>query len=72
VVRNVRRDLKDVFVVQEDIARSVANSLKVRLLATSPAVASAGSQNLEAYNAYLQGRYFFERRDRESLEKALG
>jgi TolB-like protein/Tfp pilus assembly protein PilF len=65
------RDLKDVFAVQEDIARSVANSLKVTLL-ENPGVPFAGSQNLEAYNAYLQGRYFFDRRDRESLEKALG
>jgi serine/threonine protein kinase len=66
------RDLKDVFAVQEDIARSVANSLQVTLLGADPAAPFAGSRNLEAYNAYLQGRYFFERRDKESLEKALG
>jgi serine/threonine protein kinase/Flp pilus assembly protein TadD len=66
------RDLKDVFAVQEDIARSVANSLKVTLLGGNLAGPSAASKNLEAYNAYLQGLYFFERRDKESLEKALG
>jgi len=66
------RNLNDVFVVQEDIARSVANSLKVKLLGGNPAAPSAETKNSEAYNAYLQGRYFFERRDRESLEKALG
>jgi serine/threonine protein kinase/Flp pilus assembly protein TadD len=66
------RDLNDVFAVQEDIARSVANSLKVKLLGANPAAPSAETKNSEAYNAYLQGRYFFERRDRESLEKALG
>jgi len=66
------RDLNDVFAVQEDIARSVANSLKVKLLGGNPAVPSGETKNLEAYNAYLQGRYFFERRDKESLDKALG
>jgi len=66
------RDLNDVFAVQEDIARSVANSLKVTLLGGNPAAPSAETKNSEAYNAYLQGRYFFERRDSESLEKALG
>jgi serine/threonine protein kinase/Tfp pilus assembly protein PilF len=66
------RDLNDVFAVQEDIARSVANSLKVELLGGNPAAPSAETKNSEAYNAYLQGRYFFERRDSESLEKALG
>ena len=65
------RDLSDVFEVQEDIARSVANSLKVKLFGATPFASSAATNNLEAYNAYLQGRYFFERRDRESLERAL-
>jgi len=65
------RDLSDVFEVQEDIARSVANSLKVKLFGAAPFASSAATSNLEAYNAYLQGRYFFERRDRESLERAL-
>jgi len=67
------RDLNNVFAVQEDIARSVASALKVKLVSALPvAPAALASKNLEAYNAYLQGRYFFERRDRESLEKALG
>jgi eukaryotic-like serine/threonine-protein kinase len=65
------RDLSDVFEVQEDIARSAANSLKVKLFGATPFASSAATNNLEAYNAYLQGRYFFERRDRESLERAL-
>jgi hypothetical protein len=65
------RDLNDVFAVQEDIAGSVASSLKVKLVGGTPAApASAATSNAEAYNAYLQGRYFFERRDRDSLEKS--
>jgi tetratricopeptide (TPR) repeat protein len=61
-----------VFAVQEDIARAVANTLRVKLLGATPVALSVGTYNPEAYNAYLLGRYFFERRDRKSLEKALG
>src|SRR5262249_35776867 len=65
------RDLNDVFAVQEDIAHSVANSLKVKLLSGSPTAPSGESKKHKDDNAYLQGRYFFERRDKESLDKAL-
>jgi TolB-like protein/Tfp pilus assembly protein PilF len=66
------RELKDVFAVQDDIARSVAGSLKVALLGGTTAAGSTQPKNSQAYNAYLQGRYFVERRDREDVEKALG
>lgn len=68
------RDLTDIFVVQEEIARSVAGSLKVTLLGEKPRATQATSA--EAYNAYLQGQYFHEqssyRPDYEQrLEKAI-
>jgi eukaryotic-like serine/threonine-protein kinase len=66
------RDLNDIFAVQEDIARSVTSSLKVKLVSPTPGSPAAAGNDAKAYNAYLQGRYFFERRDKESLEKALG
>ncbi|HEX9120864.1 MAG TPA: protein kinase [Terriglobales bacterium] len=65
------RELNDIFAVQEDIARSVAGSLKVALLGGKTATPSARGTNAEAYNAYLQGRYFFERFSKENLEKAI-
>jgi len=66
------RELKDVFAVQDEIARSVAGSLKVTLLGGSTAPVSGHGNNADAYNAYLQGRYFYERRSKENLEKAVG
>jgi serine/threonine protein kinase/tetratricopeptide (TPR) repeat protein len=66
------RELKDVFAVQEEIARSVAGSLKVTLLGGTTATPAGHSNNPDAYNAYLQGRYFYERRSKENLEKAGG
>ncbi len=63
------RDLDDIFAVQDEIARSVAGSLKVVLSGEKAASTSARGTNPEAHNAYLQGRYFYERgtsrRDRE-------
>ena len=57
--------------MQDEIARSVAGSLKVKLLG-SIVTPSVQEKNTSAYNAYLQGRYFFERRGKENLEKARG
>jgi tetratricopeptide (TPR) repeat protein len=41
-------------------------------MGTGAATASGHARNADAYNAYLQGRYFFERRSKENLEKAVG
>ncbi len=68
------RDLTDIFAVQEEIAGSVARSLKMTLLGEK--ASSPRATNVEAYNAYLQGKYFygqsFSRPDwEEMLEKAM-
>jgi serine/threonine protein kinase/Tfp pilus assembly protein PilF len=65
------RDLNDIFAVQEDIARSVAASLRVTLLGGTPATSPTEEKNADAYSAYLQGRYFYERLSKENLEKAI-
>ena len=64
------RELRDIFAVQDDIARSVAGALKVTLLGGQ--TASTKTQNVEAYNAVLQGRYFSSRLSKEDTEKAIG
>jgi serine/threonine protein kinase/TolB-like protein/cytochrome c-type biogenesis protein CcmH/NrfG len=65
------RELNDIFAVQEEIARSVAGSLKVALLRERQPRPAPGGSSAEAYNAYLQGRYFFERRTKEDLQKSV-
>jgi eukaryotic-like serine/threonine-protein kinase len=56
-------DMSDVFAVQDEIARAIAGALKVRLLpAEQAALVSPGTRDVEAYNAYLKGRYFFGQR----------
>jgi len=65
------RQLDDIFAVQEDIASSVAGALKVTLLGNKPPVSASRTKDVEAYNAFLQGRYFFARRSKEDLEKSI-
>lgn len=63
------RDLTDIFAVQEEIARAVASSLSVTLLGGK--TPSPRATSIDAYNAYLQGRYFSARGGRENTQKAV-
>jgi TolB-like protein/Flp pilus assembly protein TadD len=66
------RQLKDIFAVQEEIARAVAESLKVTLLGGDNGPAQASStDNAEAHNAYLQGHFYLVRRNVEDFGKAI-
>jgi len=68
--RTFDRELKDIFAVQQEIARAVAESLKVTLLGSNSAQKST-SGNVEAHNAYLQGHFYFQRRNLEDYRKAV-
>src|SRR5438309_11914735 len=71
--RTFDRELKDIFAVQEEIARAVAESLKVTLLGSQDRSALRGAaSNVEAHNAYLQGHFHFQRRKLEDYRKAVG
>ena len=66
------RQLKDVFAVQEEIAKAVAEQMKVRLLGEktrSDAVPS--NQNPAAHNAVLQSDFYFQQQTAESIQKAI-
>jgi TolB-like protein len=67
------RELNDIFAIQDEISAAVAAALKVTLLGateTTPAN-SHGTDNIEAYNLFLQARYFFQHETLENLEKAM-
>ena len=66
------RDASDVFAVQDDIARSIADALKLRLAATSSTPqGGAGTTNVQAYDFYLRGRYFWNARGADNLRHAI-
>ena len=62
------REMSSIFAVQEDIARSVVEALKVELLKGKDT--QSQETNSEAYHAYLQGRFFFERGALGDFKKA--
>ena len=68
------RRISDIFAVQDEIAAAVSGALEIRLLGAngSSVPATARRTNPDAYQAYLQGRYFEGRGERkEDLENAL-
>ena len=69
--RTFDRELKDIFAVQQEIAAAVASSLKATLLGADQR-ASANPKTAEGHNAYLQGHYYFQRRNLEDYRKAVG
>jgi TolB-like protein/Flp pilus assembly protein TadD len=70
--RTFDRQLKDIFAVQEEIAKAVAESLKGTLLGADARSAQvAATDNSEAHNAYLQGHFHLVRRNVEDFRKAI-
>ena len=65
------RELKDIFAVQEEIAKTVADQLRVRLVgATEPISSKPSNENLAAYNAFLQGKFYFDKGNSEAAAQA--
>ena len=67
------RKLTDIFAVESEIARTVAETLKAKLTGSAERVLAARpTDNPEAHQLYLRGRYFWNRRTEENIKKALG
>jgi eukaryotic-like serine/threonine-protein kinase len=65
------RKLSDVLAVQEDITLAISSKLRERLSGeTKKQVAKSGTSDPEAYQLYLKGRYHWEKRTPEALEKS--
>ena len=66
------RKLTDVFAVESEIAKTVAERLQAKLTGTAEHVlASRPTENPEAHQLYLKGRYFWNKRTTENLKKAI-
>ena len=69
------RKMTDLIAVQQDITGAISSHLREHLAAGNQGKAAAtrgGTSDPEAYQLYLKGRYQWERRTTESLEKAKG
>lgn len=66
------RELEDIFALQEDVARRVVEALKVELGADQNSqLLDTGTQNAQAYEAFLEGLHEARRGDRIMLERAV-
>jgi len=66
------RSSRDVLALQAELASAIAREVNVRLTSSEQSrLTAAPAVNPEAHDAYLQGRYFFNRPSDENLQKAI-
>ena len=69
---NYEKELADVLSVQSEVAQRIAKSLELELLPEKQArLATSRAMNPEAHEAYLKGRFYWNRRSKEGLEKGI-
>jgi len=66
------RSFSDVLAVQQDITSAISAKLRERLSGESKKqlVSKGGTNDPEAYQLYLKGRFYWQKRTQESLEKS--
>ena len=65
------RKLTDIFSVESDIAKTIADTLQAKLTGSeSTAISNKPTENPEAYELYLKGRFFWNKRTGQDLKTA--
>jgi adenylate cyclase len=66
------RKLTDIFAVESDIATTIADTLQAKLTGSEKsAIAKRPTANTEAYELYLKGRFFWNKRTGADLRRAI-
>ena len=66
------RKLTDIFAVESDIAKTIAETLQAKLTGSEKnSIAKVPTTNPEAYELYLKGRFFWNKRTAADLRKAI-
>ncbi len=67
------RKLTDIFKIETEIAKTVAETLQAKLSGSEQhAIAARPTENTEAYQLYLKGRFFWNKRTAKDFSSALG
>ena len=70
--KQFQRPVQDVFAVQEEIAREISENLRVKLTGREKKrLAKRQTENRQAYELYLKGRFFWNKRTEESIRKGI-
>ena len=66
------RELRDMLTLQDSVARTIANQIHITLTPGQQRPSASGANlDPEAYEAYLKGRYYWNKRTGDGLQKAL-
>ena len=66
------RELTDIFAVESDIATTIAETLQVKLTGSEKAaIAKRPTANTKAYEFYLKGRFFWNKRTPDGIKQAI-
>ena len=66
------RKLTDIFAVESEIAKAIADTLQAKLTGSEQrALAARPTDDSEAYQLYLQGRFFWNKRTTEGIRKSI-
>jgi TolB-like protein/DNA-binding winged helix-turn-helix (wHTH) protein/Tfp pilus assembly protein PilF len=65
------RPLTDIFVIQDEIAGNVVTGLRIKLGKESSPAPKRYTTNVEAYQTYLRGRYFLNKRTTDGIMQAI-
>lgn len=66
------RDLEDIFAIQDEISEAIVQKLKVKLLTEEKQkLMKHFTEDLEAYNLYLKGRHFLNKRTGEGIKRSI-
>jgi TolB-like protein/Flp pilus assembly protein TadD/class 3 adenylate cyclase len=66
------RKLTDVFAIESEIAKSIADTLKAKLTDSEEhAISARPTENTKAHQFYLKGRYFWNKRTGPDLQTAI-
>jgi len=66
------RELESIFSVQDEISHGIASVLKIKLLGSvQAAMDKRGTENLEAYSAYMQGRFYWRKRTEQHILNSI-
>jgi serine/threonine protein kinase len=66
------REMQDIFAIQDEISLTIVDKLKVKLLREEKEkLIKRHTEDVAAYNLYLEGRYFWNKRTSEGFRRAI-
>jgi TolB-like protein/DNA-binding winged helix-turn-helix (wHTH) protein/Tfp pilus assembly protein PilF len=69
--KSYERSLSDILLLQSEVAQAIADEIRAKLTPSEPSrLATSRPVNPEAYEAYLKGRYYWEKRNEPAINTA--